>query len=229
MLLLWLGVIIDRTTLDAHRCMIFLFPYRRCSPSLMSAQGVVHLELFPFIIFSLSLSLNFHLFSLLLLFLPASSYLCTIPMPLPKLHSWYVSFRPHLDESMYPRHFLYNLGPRRAENNRSNIILLWDAWPSYIQRKFCCIEFFGSFSGPLKIKIIVSLWPLLEDQACPNSSFFLCTAMTTARGPEFTGKCSEPGCKSLSSSSHCWDQRRESAEGHFLFYCCPKVPQLWHL
>lgn len=44
---------------------------------------------------SLSLSLNFHLFSLLLLFLPASSYLCTIPMPLPKLHSWYVSFRPH--------------------------------------------------------------------------------------------------------------------------------------
>lgn len=67
---------------------------------------------------------------------------------------------------------------------------------------------------------LVSLWPLLENQACPNSSFFstLSRQCWKAANTEFTGQGPEPSCKSCSSSSHGWDQRKEAAEGQFLCF-----------
>lgn len=113
---------------------------------------------------SVHYSFHFHLFPLLLLFLTASQLLSLYHINASSKATFQVSAicviqTPSdifccLDESMYQRNFLFNLGPRRAENNRSITVLLWDAWPSYIQRKLCCIEFFVSFSGPLKVTIL---------------------------------------------------------------------------
>lgn len=68
-----------------------------------------------------------------------------------------------LGKSMYQRKFLFNLGPRRTERNRSITVLLWDSWPSYITKEtllhwILCFFFWVIWSPNL-----LSLWPLLED------------------------------------------------------------------
>lgn len=148
---------------------------------------------------SVHYSFHLHLFPLLLLFLTASQLLSLYHINASSKATFQVSAicviqTPSdifccLDESMYQRNFLFNLGPRRAENNRSITVLLWDAWPSYIQRKLLhwilCFFFWAIESHNL-----VSLWPLLEDQACPNSSFFsaLPWRCWDAASPEFTDR-----------------------------------------
>lgn len=80
--------------------------------------------------------------------------------------------------------------------------------------------FLGHWKSQSCIPVITS-----EDQACPNSSFFsalpwLCWDAASA---EFTAWGHEPGCKSCSSSSQCWDQKKEPAKNHFLsFMAAPR-------